>query len=215
MVLALDIALHVGTLLAVLFVFRHDLWRMVTEKEGMRLAFLLGIATLPAVVVGLGFKHQIEELFVSPKVAAVGLLITGTLLWWTRRISRHERGEKEVTVPSALLVGVAQAIAITPGISRSGSTIAAGLFCHFDQVFAARFSFLMSIPAILGSVVLEGKNLANLRGDFLMPVIAGTVVSAIAGFLGIKILMRLMSHGRLHYFAYYCWIIGIVSLIVV
>jgi undecaprenyl-diphosphatase len=108
------------------------------------------------------------------------------------------------------LVGVAQSIAITPGISRSGSTMATGLFCRFDQVFAARFSFLMAIPAILGSVVLEAKELKNLQGS-LIPVLMGVVAAAITGFLSIKWLLGVIGRGRLYLFSYYCWIVGLAT----
>lgn len=227
-VLAFDVALHFGTLLAVVVFFGRDLWEMARDSlawlfgrrrtqecPGGRLTLLVGMATLPAVVVGLVFKRPIEELFVSPRVAGIGLLITGTVLWLTRKVGRPPAGEGKVSVLSALWVGVAQAVAITPGISRSGSTMAMGLFCRFDQVFAARFSFLMSIPAILGSVVLEGRELTNLGDPHLVSVVLGTLASAVTGFLAIKWLLRVIGRGRLYLFSYYCWAAGLAILLLV
>lgn len=217
-ILAFDVALHFGTLLAVIFVFRRDLLLMIREGASgtfgvsARLALLVIVATLPAAVVGLCFKHRIETLFVSPKVAGFGLIVTGTVLWLTKGVLKQTKGEKEATFRDALLVGIAQSVAITPGISRSGSTMATGLFRHFDQVFAARFSFLMAIPAILGSVVLEAKELKDLQGS-LLPVFMGVVAAAITGFLSIQWLLRIIGRGRLYLFSYYCWIVGVATVI--
>lgn len=227
-VLAFDVALHFGTLLAVTFIFRRDLRDMTADtlsvlqpsrrKEGhaaARLALLVVVATLPAVVVGLGFKHQIEKIFVSsPLETGIEFIITGVVLWLTRKITVHSKGEKDATLRFALLVGIAQAIAILPAISRSGMTMAMALFLGFDQIFAARFSFLMSIPAILGSVVLEGKDIGHILPGHQVPILLGTLVSAITGFLAIKWLLRIISRGRLYLFSYYCWAIGILTLII-
>lgn len=222
--LALDVALHFGTLLAVIVYFARDLGQMAADAfswvrrkedrryEKGRLLAMLAIATLPAVVVGLGFKEVIERWFVSPKVAGIGLFVTGTVLWLTKRC---RRSPGRLTPFSAFLVGCAQAVAITPGISRSGSTIAAGLFCGLDRPLAARFSFLMAIPAILGSTVLESRYLAGLGPADLAAVLGGTFASAVVGFLAIRWMMGFVGRGRLHYFGYYCWVVGFLSLLLV
>lgn len=225
--LAFDVALHFGTLLAVVLFFWRDLLAMLRESlawifrtprssaaayPSARLMILVGVATLPAVVVGLGFKDPIEELFVSPKVAGFGLLITGTLLWITRKVASHFKEAKDISVRDSLLIGLAQAVAITPGISRSGSTIAAGLFCRLDQRFAARFSFLLSIPAILGSVILELPELKALGLTHLFPVILGTLASFLTGLLAIRWLLAIIGRGKLHLFSFYCWAAGLLTL---
>lgn len=219
-------ALHFGTLVAVTFLYRKTLWEMVRDSalfvmrrpsvnhyKGARLMIWIGVATLPAVVVGLGFKKEIEELFVSPKITGVELIITGLLLWITRKIQKHTKTEQNMTLWVALLIGIAQAVAIRPGISRSGATIATALFLGFDQIFAAHFSFLMSIPAILGSVVLEGKQILLFSNHHILPVFLGTTAAAITGFLSIVWLIRMIGRGRLYLFSYYCWIVGILAVI--
>ncbi len=211
-VLAFDVALHFGTLLAVVSVYRRDLWDMLTGKS-WRLVFLVGLATVPAVLVGLTLKSFIEKTFVSPVESAVELLVTGTILWWTKRFQEGGRPEKQPAPGSALAVGAAQAVAILPGISRSGMTIAAGLFCGFSRETAARFSFLMSIPAIAGACLLEAKDLAQFPQSLWPHVLMGTAASAVTGFLSIRWLLGVISRGKLHYFAYYCWGIGLAALL--
>lgn len=210
--LALDVALHFGTLLAVTFAYRNDLWEMATGKS-LRLALLIGLATLPAVIVGLGFKSLIEELFVSPRESAIELMITGVVLWLTRYLEKSPKETKPPSAGSALAVGAAQAVAILPGISRSGMTIATGLFCGFSRETAARFSFLMSIPAIGGACLLEARDIARFDQTLWPQVLLGTVVSAVTGFLSIRWLLGIIRRGRLHYFAYYCWAVGFVALL--
>ena len=173
------------------------------------------VATLPAAIVGLTFKHQIEDLFVSPRVAAYGLLITGVLLWLSRRIEikeTHVAGE--LSFPKSLAIGLSQAIAITPGISRSGSTITAGLFCKVERKLAARFSFLMSIPAILGSVVVEFKELKFLKETNPLPVLVGVLAAMVTGFFAIRWLFMIIQKGQLHLFSYYCLAVGVLALFI-
>jgi undecaprenyl-diphosphatase len=210
-VLAFDVALHFGTLLAVVYIYRKDLWDMLTGRS-RRLLLLLGLATLPAVAVGLGLKPFIEKTFVSPVESAVELLVTGVVLWGTKRFAGAD-SRREPGPGSALAVGAAQAVAILPGISRSGMTIAAGLFCGFSRETAARFSFLMSIPAIAGACLLEAKDLSRFPADLWPQVLVGTAAAAVAGFLSIRWLLGVISRGRLHYFAYYCWAVGLLALL--
>ncbi len=211
LVFTFDIAVHVGTLLAVIVAFSAEI-RELVRRPFSRLMLMLVIATLPAVVVGLGFKDQIEALFTSPRVAAVGLLMTGLLLWLTRWIgNRQGISPHGPRLWEALVVGCAQAVAITPGISRSGSTIATGLYCQWDRNFAARFSFLMAIPAIAGAALLQSfeLNASTLAHTDLLLI--GIVSSGVTGLFAIKMLLWIIGRGRLHYFAYYCWGIGLLA----
>ena len=183
------------------------------QYEGGRLALMIAVATLPAAVVGLFFKEEVERLFVSPRVVGFGLILSGTLLWWTRRGRGKTQRGQEISLLVASLVGLAQAVAIIPGISRSGSTIAMGLFCRLEQRFAARFSFLISIPAIFGSVVLERKELLYLGGSRLFPLVIGVAASTLTGVLAIKWLLMVVNRGGLYLFSYYCWILGLITLL--
>lgn len=214
---AFDVAVHLGTLLAVVFFFAREVGEMI-QKPFSRLSLMVVVATLPAVVVGLFFKDQIESLFVSPRVAGFGLLVTGTILWFTRFVEQRMREVRAPGFWGALLVGLFQAVAITPGISRSGSTIAAGLMTSWDRSFAARFSFLISIPAILGALTLELWDLKTgaIQAAALPwgPIGIGTIFSAITGFLAIQWMLKIIAQRRFHWFAYYCWAVGLISLMV-
>lgn len=209
-ILAFDVALHFGTLLAVVYAYRRELWSMLSGQS-WRMMLLVGLATLPAVAVGLGLKSLIEKTFVSPIESAVEILVTGAVLWWTKRFTGVEN--KEPGPASSLAVGAAQALAILPGISRSGMTIATGLFCGFSRETAARFSFLLSIPAIAGACLLEAKDLSQFPRSLWPQVLLGTAVAAVTGFLSIRWLLGVISRGKLHYFAYYCWAIGLAALL--
>ena len=167
-ILAYDIALHVGTLFAVLVAFRKDIIEIVTGRA-WRLVGLLAIATIPAVIVGFSFKHVIEDLSSSVRVVGCLWLFAGTYLWCTRYVKEPSPVIASIAVQSpefvaipwwkALLIGCAQALAIFHGISRSGSTISLGMFLKVSRATAARFAFLMSIPAIAGAAILESKHI--------------------------------------------------------
>lgn len=235
--MALDVCLHVGTLLAVVAVFWRDLWDIalgifcpgrkvqncpsgcLSGLEARRLGMLIAVGTLPAVVFGLSFKSFFEQLFSNPLVAGVMLLVTGLILWSTRYVKEVFRGalmgldHSTMKWWHALVVGLAQAVAILPGVSRSGSTIAGGLWLGLDQGFAARFAFLLAIPAIGGAAVLQYKDFANLTHDALVATLVGTLVSAIVGFACIKWMLNIVRRGRLNWFAYYCWALGLLSVV--
>lgn len=225
--LAFDVALHFGTLIAVVFFYRRRLWDIfsgllhrdfdLSPREDrippLRLTLLLVIATLPSIIVGLGFKHWIEDSFVSPVSTSIQLILTGVILWVMPRGEDGFKGFKNISYASAWWIGVAQAIAILPAISRSGTTIVTALFFGYGRMFAAEFSFLMSIPAILGSVVLEMKNLFHLDPGLWPAILLGMFIACLTGFLSIRWLLGVISRGKLHYFAYYCWVVGSAALI--
>lgn len=212
--LTLDVALHFGTLVAVVYYYRNDLIQMALMKSpaARRLIVLLFLATLPSVIVGLFFKRQVEVMFVSPLANGFELIFTGCVLLLTFWLDGGDTTESDASYLSAFLIGIAQAVAILPGVSRSGMTIAVALFLAYSRSFSARFSFLMSIPAILGAVVLQSPDIAHVTSSSIPPLVLGTVVSGIVGFLSIRWLLGVISRGRLHYFAYYCWAVGALAI---
>jgi undecaprenyl-diphosphatase len=214
-VAAVDVVLHVGTLAAVVAYFRDDLAQLTRGLLGYGTGWqrgwvwLLILGTLPALVVGGLFKTRLEESFHSLGLVGVNFLITGTVLWVAGRRRRGGRDEASLGARDALTIGCFQAAALLPGISRSGTTVSAGLLRGLDDEVAARFAFLLGIPAIVGAEVSEMSAVLSLGSDAVLPLAAGTVVAGTVGFLAIAGFMRLIQAGRLHYFAYYLWPLGI------
>jgi len=226
--LLFDIGLHLGTLLAVCVFFFRDLRAMaletagflgslVSREKGLRQiteyphAFLLlwvVVGTIPTGLIGVCFKTPLESLFGSVRVVGFMLMCTGLILVATKKLPETYARRNSVGLFAALAVGVAQGIAIIPGISRSGSTIVCGMFCRVQRETAARFSFLLSIPATLGAMAVQVASEGLGRGA--LPAIAlGFIVSAVVGLLALKILMGMVRKGRLYYFAPYCWAVGL------
>jgi undecaprenyl-diphosphatase len=217
--MALDIALHVGTLLAVVTFYHLDLLRICRQALGgkFREIGLLGLATLPTALVGVLFKDQIQSVFHDSRFASGGLLLTAAILMigeWARRKradseQQSEELERDMGWGQAFLIGCAQTVAILPGISRSGSTIVAGMLLGLPAQQAARFSFLISIPAILGAAVLS---LPDAIDDGLVGGV-GPVVWAVlfAGFIGwgaLRMLLAFLGRGAFAWFAVYCVVLG-------
>jgi undecaprenyl-diphosphatase len=211
--LAFDVACHVGTLLAVVIFFHRELGAMLAAapeilapaSNDARLARLIAVGTLPVVVVGLTLSDFIETSLRSPGVAAVALAVGGLAMLVAERLGRRERLEFSLTMPEALVLGVAQACALVPGVSRSGATIAVALLLGLRRDAGARFSFLLGVPAILaaaGKEALEMRHLA-LTPDILQLFAIGLVTSAIVGYLTIKYFLRFVAGHGLHGFAYY------------
>ena len=232
--LAFDISVHVGTLVAVLIYFYRDIvailkalrkWFAVlpdtraaagllaTDRE-IRMAWLIVIGSVPTAILGLLFKEIAETLFASVSIVGVTLLITGAVLWGTRWLSEDGHGIRRLSVKNSLVIGTVQGLAIIPGISRSGSTIAAGLFLGLDRETAARFSFLLSIPAVAGAGLLGAGGLLGQGKLPLATIAVGTLVSCAVGYASLKLLVWMVRRGRLHYFAPYCGAVGLLALIV-
>jgi len=229
-----DTMLHAGTLAAVFAVLWKDIWSII-KKPIQRLTGLLIIATIPAVIAALTFKDAIESVFISARFLGWCFLITTVLLITAELLSRktgNKKLEKEenqlqqnklkhesCSVLQALFIGIMQAFAIPPGISRSGATISGALFCKLDRDFAARFSFLMSIPAILGAVVLQVKDLTGSSaaqtetGIGAAAVIIGTLTAAVVGFFAVKLMLKIIKEKSLFGFAVYTFVIGVLILI--
>jgi len=156
---------------------------------------------------GVLLKDWFESLFSMPKTVGLMLLVTGLLLWLTRFAGRKQKTTGEMGVLDALVIGIAQGIAIIPGISRSGSTISTGLFCGLNRELAGKFSFLLSIPAILGATFLEFREIDAASG--IGVTLFGMAVSFFVGLVALKLLMNIVKKGKLSYFSYYCWAVGV------
>jgi undecaprenyl-diphosphatase len=216
-----DTMLHVGTLFAVVVVLWNDIKTILCKPIQPLTGFLI-IATIPAVFAALVFGDQIEYIFNSGQFLGVSFLITTILLcvaeFLSKRISKADGYKKaaEMNWLDALIIGIFQAIAIPPGISRSGATISGALSRRLDRDFAARFSFLLSIPAILGALVLNLKDLtknSGAEGGMGAEVIAGTITAAIVGFFAVKLMLKIVRERSLFGFAIYTGVLGVLILI--
>lgn len=215
-----EVALHVGTLGAVLAVYGKDLLALLRDALGgkPRYLLLLLLGSVPAGLLGVLAKDFLEGLFEEPRVAGAGLLVTaGLLLVSDARRRRLERegtvAGREVGVVDAVVIGVAQALAICPGISRAGSTIAAGLLRGLDAPTAARFSFLLSLPAVGGAALLEARHLDRLPEGQAWPLALAVVLSGVVGFLSLRLLLVALAKGAFRWFALYCAVLGVVALV--
>ena len=178
------------------------------------LIFLVILGTLPLFLI-LPIKDTVEQLYYNTYFIAFALLATGCLLYLSDRLAKGRKTEKNATIVDVLLVGVSQAIATVPGLSRSGTTIAAGLMRGFDRTFAVRYSFLLSLPAVLGANILSLKDAVQEGVDLgMLPIyLVGMVVSAVVGYFAIRLVNLLTDKGKFGNFAYYCWVVGALTLI--
>ena len=210
--LLFNVLLHVGTLVAVFVVFWRDIVDILKHPLGKKMRYLI-LATIPAVLGALFLNDLIDESF-SGAYLGFCFLLTAVLLTVAELLSRRQKKKKDVGAGSALAMGIMQVVGIFPGVSRSGSTISGGLFCGVNRSKVARFSFLMSIPAILGSLILEGKDLftTGVAGVSWGIVILGMVVSAVTGFFAIRFMLRIIASKKLYGFALYTLLLGIAVL---
>jgi undecaprenyl-diphosphatase len=213
--LLFDIVLHLGTLLAVLIYFRREIVFMLRAlgpgNEGTswrRLWILLVVGTLPAVVAALLLGDIIEKSFSSLSVIGVTWMVTGLLLLSTSWLTTNERAFEDLTLRDALTVGLFQGAALLPGISRSGSTIVGALFRGLSHDAAARFSFLLSIPAIIGAAVYELPRVSLLEADAAVGYLVGFAVAFLVGYISIGVVLQLLAIRRFHLFGYYCLAAG-------
>ncbi|MCF8070251.1 MAG: undecaprenyl-diphosphatase UppP [Desulfobacterales bacterium] len=223
-----DISLHVGTLIAVIVFFRRDIrnilsalqkliinnsqFSAVHENPDIRITFLIILGSVPTAIIGLFFKNIADRIFSSVTLTGIMLLITGLFLWSTRWIKKTGKDVLKVSVLKAFIIGTVQGLAILPGISRSGSTIVAGLFLGLNRETAAKYSFLLSIPAIIGAEILSLKDLFNDSAVLDLATCLGTVAAGITGYCSLKLLLFIIKKGKLHLFAPYCWLAGVVAL---
>lgn len=226
-----DVLLHLGTLVAVFAAYWQDIRDMIAEFFGgvgdlihgttpapvplaRRLILLIIVGTLPLFAV-LPVKDLVEGLGDNMYFVAGALLVTGCLLFASDRVRKGRKTERTATLADVLLVGAAQAVATCPGISRSGTTITAGCFVGFERRFAVRFSFLLSIPAVLGANILSLKDAleAQIPWEEVPVYLAGVLVAAVSGYACIRLLKMIAERGRFGFFAYYCWLAGAVTLV--
>ncbi len=229
-----NILLHFATLLAVCVYYFQDVVEMIAEffrgiaalfsrnpsrgnpPEARRLVLLVIVGTLPLFVVML-IKNQVEALGNYPVVVSCALLITGCILFFSDRMASGRKTARSATLKDALLVGVAQGFATVPGLSRSGCTISAGMAVGFDRKFAVRYSFLLSLPAVLGATILEVKDVLEAPGGLpegmLPKYLLGMVIAGVVGYFSIRLVNLLASKGKFGAFAYYCWAAGLVFLV--
>ncbi len=213
--LAVTAVLHLGTLAAVLAYYRADVARLATfhrNREGRRLLLLVLAGTVPAAVLGLAFESTLDDAFDDPVLVGWALLVTGAVLWLSARLPAGRRTLPSGNLSDAGVVGIAQAAALVPGISRSGVTIAAGMGRRLDRAEAARYSFLLAIPAIAGGGFLQLVELAG-EGGLEAEVLVGAAVAAVSGYLAIGLLLRLLRRVGLAPFAWYCWLVGAASIV--
>lgn len=208
-----EVMLHVGTLAAIVVVYFHDLLLMLRQPRSIALII---VATIPAAVVGLTLKDWFETAFDSPVVVGFGLLVTAALLLLGQKLERASVNDAAMPWLTGVIIGCFQALALVPGISRSGSTIAGGLLTGVDRLGATRFSFLLAIPVTSGAVILTAKDAWEM-GDTsvaVAPLLLGMLVSFVTGWLTLKWLIRLISQRKLHWFALYCAVVGVTTLVV-
>ncbi len=222
--LAFDVALHVGTLLALVIFFYKDIWQLILgllgKNDKSRLALLLVVATIPAVVVGVLLESAAESAFRSVRLVSIDLIIAAILMLLAERFAkRRKRHTKlpDTSTKQALTIGIAQAAAIVPGISRSGATITAGLFTGMDRVAATRFSFLLAMPITFGAIikVLSGNDAISQFSGNADIFLVGIITAFVSGVLAIKFLLNYLSKHSLAVFAYYRILIGLVAILLV
>lgn len=212
----LDVLLHAGTLLAVLVVFWKDWWNILKNPFKSKTLLMLIIASIPAFIVAVFFDDFVEQFFTG-WFLGVSFLVTAVFLLIAEAVSaRLKKGSDDVKPKNAIIMGIMQAIALLPGVSRSGSTLTGGLLSGLDRKAAAKFAFMMSAPAIVGSLLFEGLDALEM-GYFaqleLVPTIVGMVVAAISGYLAIRFMLRLIQRASLNWFALYVAILGLVILV--
>jgi undecaprenyl-diphosphatase len=225
--LAFNISVHMGTLGAVVLVYFADIRGMVMsvlsgiaktikrqpvafESDAhLKLAVFIMAGSVPTALIGMGLKKFEDVLFTSGLLVGAMLLVTGTILWISRGFYRTEKTGTPLDLKRSLIIGVSQGLAVIPGISRAGTTIACGMFCGLDRQTAAKFSFLLSIPAILGAQLISILESLGQGVQFDAAVIYGTLTAFVSGLMALKLLIKLVHAGKFHLFAPYCWVLGI------
>jgi len=218
--LTFDVALHMGTLLAIIAFFWRD-WvelfshglRGIKTQQG-RLFWFLVAASVPGALAGAALEEQAETVFRNPMLIGMALIIMGALLLIADRMGARRTGMEKMSFGTSMAIGVSQALAVIPGVSRSGVTIATGLFLGLDREAAARFSFLLSTPIVVGAGLLKLRNLATAPGTINLPFVVGVLTSAVVGFLTIGILLRWVRTGSFSPFVWYRFALGAAVILV-
>jgi len=225
-----EVFVHFGTLMSVVVVMWKDILAIIQstvkaltggrlsreyydENEQFRLALAIVVGSVPAAVIGLLFEDAVTAAFTDPKMVSVMLVLTGLILFLTRLAEPVEN--KNVGILSAIMIGIAQAIAIVPGISRSGFTISTAVYLRISPLNAARFSFLLSIPVIAGATLLKTKDLVfnGFGAESVLHIAGGTLMAFLSGYVAIKVLLKIVQQGKFSIFAFYCLIAGSLGII--
>ena len=232
-ILFFTIMLHLGTLFSIFFVYSKDIAIIIVEffrlfkeavtgkgfrinNEHRKLGVFIIIATIPTGIMGILLGNIFESFFSSTLIIGIALLITGTLLWMAENFGSGRRDIRDMHWSDAPIVGIFQGLAIAPGISRSGSTIVGSLFRGLNKELATKFSFLISIPSILGAAILEFKDVFEIgMGDISVGVtIVGVLTAFISGLFAIRTLISLIKKEKLYYFSFYTWAVGLIVIII-
>ncbi len=201
-----DILLHLATALAVIVV----LWSQLLQLNLKTIGFIL-LASLPAAIVGLILNSSIETIFSSLTLVAFALLINSLILFSAQYFFSRAQSTA-LSVKNSLVIGLFQALAIIPGISRSGSTISAGILAKLKPQLVFNFSFLLSLPAVFGAVLLQLKDLSFFQAQLGLPLLLGSITAFVSGLISLKLLKKFVSQGRFSFFAYYCLVLGLILL---
>lgn len=221
------VMLHFGTLIAIFIVYFKDILKIIIaffqmigdifkgkkvelNNESKVLAVMVIVGSIPTGLIGILFEDFFEGLYESLLAVGIALIITGILLMVSEKSNSGRKTAKDITILDALLIGTFQGLAIIPGVSRSGSTIVGGLFRGLDKKLATKFSFIMAIPAIFGASLIQLIKVLTETGavGITLPLIIGVALSTIIGIFAIKILVKMLERGKLHYFSYYLWVVG-------
>ena len=217
MIVTFYIALHVGTLFAVVIFFWKKIIEMI-RRPFSKLPVQIVVATIPAIIINFLFGDFIDSTYLSAALLGPGFLFTGTALMISQKLSDGKKGLEELKTSDSLVIGLAQGVALLPAVSRSGMTITASLILGLQRGFAADFSFLMSIPPILGGALLDAIDImkgttVSLESIGLVNILAGMIAAGITGFLAIKLMMNVIKNMKLKYFAYYVFSLGTLIII--
>lgn len=227
-VLPFTVLMHMGTLLSVFIIYWRDIVELIKELfatlkdlftgKGLRinanptrrLGFMIIVATIPTAIIGLLFEDYFEQLYQSLTGIALGLIFTGLILLLAERMGRGQKGIQEMKFRNAVFVGIMQGIAICPGVSRSGSTLFGSLVSGLERKLAVKYAFLISIPSILGSVILEAPEAfgSGMDASLIGPVAVGVIISALSGIFAIKAMIRVVSSKSLTGFSVYVWLLA-------
>lgn len=208
--ISFDVLIHLATLVSVLIYFNKKIKEIIFTKN-IKYILLIIIATIPAGIIGVLFKDKIESVFTNVKLVSFSLIFTGIILFISDKIKYTNKSEKDITFLDAIIIGIFQAISIVPGVSRSGSTITSAIFRGINRETATQFSFILSIPAILGAVILSIDDFQKIKTTEYIPYLSGFIAAFITGLISLKLLTLIIKSKNLKYFAFYCWSVAILT----
>ncbi len=219
--MAFDVFIHLGTLVAVIIYYRERISGLAMSAianrengaDARKIIGMIAIASIPTAIIGFGLKHWVENLYSSPMAAAMGWIFTGSILLVAGSFRAGTKTINKIGFVDSLLIGIAQGIAVLPGVSRSGSTVAVGIFRGIKAPDAANFSFLMAIPAILGASSLQLDDLEGLSNHEWLVYLTGGVVAALVGYVAIWWLLKLLERRVIRPFGWYCLIAGCITIL--